>query len=116
VLTPEAYLPYVLSLDHCLARRWGEALCRFIMGEDAAAVDILAEVSTKMNWPRPVISVRDPAFSISVDRWRVAVLDQIRASPAEMLRVVHAWEAGMVRLMKVEKHWQQAPVPREVAG
>ncbi len=107
VADPEAYLAYAATLDHWLARTLGEALCRFILGDIARAAAMLGELA---DWSA---SSAAPTHATPPSDRFSDLLDMMRRDPQGLIRQMHDWEAGQVRLMKLQKHWQATPFPCE---
>lgn len=110
VLTTEAYMSYLPTLDNWAIQRWGEAMYHFIVGDRAQADSILTELSVKLCWQMPDTESKEP--------WPqspLLLLDLMRTNPSELLRIMHEWETGMVHLMNLDKYWQQSPFPCEMA-
>jgi hypothetical protein len=111
VLAPADFLHYTKTLDGWLTRVCSEAMCRFILGDRIGAERIFEDIVQKQRLhgdngePEP----GDPwPSSISV------LLEHMRSQPADLLRIMHEWEAGMVKLMKLEKYWDKQPFPCEI--
>jgi len=110
VNTPDAFLSHLKTLRNWLALTLGTALVHAIKGEFDKAEPLLLELFTKLcrkdidHWDSPL----EPYLRLLVGK--------LRQRPADLIGILHEWEAGQVKLMKLEKYWQPSPFPCEIAG
>lgn len=111
VRTPNDFLSYVNTLDGWWPRVSSEAMCRFILGDTGGAERLFADVVEKQSrYPLQEQPEPDAPWPGSIS----VLLEHMRTQPADLLRIMHDWEAGMIKLMKLEKHWDRKPFPCEI--
>lgn len=111
VTEPEAFLRYLGTLHQTFDSQRSEALCHLVLGNVPTAETMLSKLADQTR--RHAEWLRSQGDDTPEPTYFRDLLDMMRRDPQGLIRQMHEWEAGQVRLMKLEKHWQPTPFPCE---
>lgn len=115
VLTPDDFLIYLQNFSpDFVIRKLSESIILLIKGDFQKAktgLQALVAFYDKLN--HDLVASGEPESEIAPLDAARNLFDRLRDDPKALLRTMHEWEAGQVKLLKVERYWQPSPFPCE---